>query len=109
MNAHIVRGQITAAAEHIAVLPDPACGEVYSGSDRVPWATRAAHQLQFHPMVLIWIHIAQQYRSAVEIVNHHIDLTIVEQIAKCSSAPHVHVGRSEEHTSELQSLRHLVC
>src|SRR5205814_8169500 len=35
--------------------------------------------------------------------------TVVDAISDHGSSPHPDLPRSEEHTSELQSLRHLVC
>ena len=35
---------------------------------------------------MVVVHVAQQYRRTIHYIDHHIDLAVVEQIAKCAAA-----------------------
>ena len=50
----------------------------------------AAHQPHLHPVMMIRIHIAQQHRRPIYRIDDHIDLAVVEQIAKRRAASRNH-------------------
>ena len=54
----------------------------------------SAYQPHLHPVMMIGVHIPQQHRRAVDGVDHHIDLSVVEEIAKGRSPRRDHVRQS---------------
>src|ERR1700689_2393270 len=94
VNAEVVGGEITAAAENVATLPyAPAC-QIYGGPDGVVRALCASDEFQFHPVMVIRVHIAQQQRNGIDRVDDDIDLAIVEQVATSGAARRGHNGQS---------------
>ena len=47
---------------------------------------RPADQLHLHPVVMVGVDVAEQHRRAVDGVDDHIDLAVVEEVAKGRSA-----------------------
>src|SRR5262245_64148088 len=74
-----------------------------------PRSTLFPYTTLFRSVILARGQIVDRNRHALEVelfaANHH--LTLAEAVLQVAIAQIE--GRSEEHTSELQSLRHLVC
>src|SRR5271170_4431576 len=94
VHAEVVGGKIAAAAEHIAALAYPGAGEVDRGTYRIARTLRPADELEFYPVVMIGIHVAKKYRCVIDIVDDHVDLAVVEQIAESGSAADRHDGEA---------------
>ena len=43
---------------------------------------------------MIRVHVAQQHRNAIHVVDDHVDFAIVEDVAKCCAAAHGHHGEA---------------
>ena len=86
VDSHIVGGEIAAAAQNISTLTNPARREIDSCSNRIARALGSPNELQFDPLVVVRIHVAKQYRNAVHVVDDHVDLAVVENVAKRGTA-----------------------
>src|SRR5205814_10049873 len=53
--------------------------------------------------------IQERHRHRYEVNNDYTDALVGKGMRISGTSPDRHLVRSEEHTSELQSLRHLVC
>src|ERR1700676_4938073 len=93
MNSHIVGGEVTSAAHYVPTLTNPVRRKIYSGPHSVTRALGASYQPQLNPSMVIRVHVAKQYRHAVHIVDNHVDLTVVEDVAKCGSTAHGDRGK----------------
>ena len=92
MHTWIIRGCEAAAAQHVAALCDFARSHEYRSTDCIARLTGSADKAKLYPVMLIRIHIAQKRRAGIQIVQHGVDLAVVEQVAKCGSARRVTVA-----------------
>ena len=44
-----------------------------------------------HPMIFVGIHIAEQDGCVIDAVDHNVDFSVIEQIAKCCPTSRNHV------------------
>jgi hypothetical protein len=51
-------------------------------------------QFQLNPVVMVGVHVAQKRRRSVKIVDHHVDLPVVEQIAERRAPANSHRSQS---------------
>src|ERR1035437_5841418 len=73
-------GGITAAGDNIAALAHFVGGKINGRADSVPRTLRSADQLELDPMVLVGRDVAQQRRNAIQNIDDHIDLAVVEEV-----------------------------
>ena len=85
MHARIGVRPVTSATENIGPLACSSCRQKDFSANCVPWALRPADQLQRHPMISVFHHIAQQSGRGVEVVNHYIDVAVVKQVSESRS------------------------
>ena len=60
MNSRVIRGGETASADYIRSLPDLPGAEIHGCTHSISRALRAADKFQFHPVVMIRIHVSQK-------------------------------------------------
>src|ERR1035441_4076281 len=106
MKAQGVLRQDAWAAVHLVHLDMFAGGDTHPRSNCGAIAS-GAHQLDLDPILLVASDIVKERRQIVHVQDEDIHAAIVVIVSKSRSA--AGKTRSEEHTSELQSLRHLVC
>src|SRR5207245_4783506 len=94
MRAWIGVRTITSSAENLCPLACPSCGQEDFGANCGPWALRPADQLQRHPMISVLHDIAQQRGCGIEVVNHYIDVAIIEQVPESRSPGCNHSSQS---------------
>src|SRR4051812_20984952 len=82
MDSQIRARTKTSSAKNVSALPHPSCRNKYLRSNRVARASRASHQLQRDPVVVVLDHISEERGMRVHIVDHNIGMTIVEEVAK---------------------------
>src|SRR5260370_12813250 len=73
-------GGVTAAAENVAALADRSCRDEHLSTDCIAWAFWAPNQANPKPVVRVVDDVAQQHRRRVDDVEHHVDVTVVDQI-----------------------------
>ena len=86
VNAGVIVGDKAAAAEHVSPLLDASGGEVHRGADRISGTFWSPGQAQFHPMMVIGVHVAQECGHGVEVVDDGVDAAVVEEIAESGAA-----------------------
>src|SRR5258708_4117340 len=86
MQTLIGTGGVTSAAEHVRALANSPGGNKRFRPDSISRAFRATNQFQRYPMVGILHYISEQSRRRIYVVDHHVDVTIVEQIPERSAA-----------------------
>ena len=82
MQSGIGIGAVTPPADYVATLADTTGGQENFGADGIPGSFGTPHQLEREPVVPILYDIAQQDRRRVRVVQDHIDVAIVEQVAE---------------------------
>src|SRR6185437_7080410 len=93
LNTQVVGREIAASAEHVAALANAIGVQVDGRADSIARALGSADQLQLNPVVTIRIHVAQQYRHAVHIVEDNVDFAVIEQVAERCSTPDADNGK----------------
>src|ERR1019366_1876825 len=86
VNARIGARTIASSAVHIAALPYATSSDEGLGADPVSRTLRAPHQLECNPVIVVLHHIAKQGGSRVHIVDYDIDVPVIEQVSKSSTA-----------------------
>ena len=86
MKAPVIRGNVTATGQNILAHTHAVRLQIDCGAGCIAGAFRAARQLQFNPVMVVGIHVPQQYRRAVDGIDNHIDLAVIKQVAKSRSA-----------------------
>ena len=84
--AQIVRRKITAAAQHVSALAHVRRIQIYGSADRIARTARASNEFQLYPMMMIGVHVAQQNRHAIHVVDDDADLAIVEDVSEGCAA-----------------------
>ena len=82
VDALIVRGSGTSTAKYVRSLAHAPSGETDGGSHGIPRTLRTPDQLKVHPVVLVRIDIAQEYRHIIQLIDHNVHFTVVEKIAE---------------------------
>src|ERR1700733_14696892 len=82
MKPLIVRGSVTASAEYVAAHPHAAGSQIDRGTDRIARTSGAAQQFDPYPVIFVRTDIAQQSGWPVQPAENHIDLSLIEKIAK---------------------------
>src|SRR6266850_2643896 len=82
MQARVRTRRVTSATEDIAALAEPACRDKHLGSNGIARTLCAAHKLECDPVVRILHDVSKQRGRAINIIQHHVDVTVVEEIAK---------------------------
>lgn len=85
MNPHVVRGQVTAPAQDIPTLTHSGCLQVYSRSNRIARTLRPADELQFNPVMMVRIDIAEENGNSVHVVENHADLSVIKNVTECGA------------------------
>ena len=93
----VVGRDIAAAGENILSLTHPVGRKVRCGAGGVARAFRPTHELDFDPMMMVRIHVAQQNGRTIDGIDDHVDLAIVEEVAECRAARRDHVGKPRSH------------
>src|SRR5664279_1263764 len=94
VHAHVVGGEIAAAAQYISALAYSTCSQIHSGSHCVPRTPGASGQLQFNPMVVVGVDVAKQHGHAIHIADDDGDLAVVEDVSKSCSTANADSGKA---------------
>jgi len=78
MDTRVGGGGVTAAAENVGALPNPARGEEYFCADNVALTLRAADQFQREPVIFALDDVAKKRGRRVDVVEDNVDVAIVE-------------------------------
>src|SRR6266436_3763565 len=73
---------IASAAEDVPALSCASCRDKYFGSNRITGALGASQQLYRDPVVRILDRVTQQCGRRIDVVQDHVDMTVVEQVAE---------------------------
>src|SRR5437667_1076311 len=77
---------VTSAAEHVPALASSAGGYKGLRPHRIARAFRATNQSQCYPVVRILDHVTQECWRRIYVVDHYIDVAIIEQVSERGSA-----------------------
>src|SRR5216684_8818376 len=86
MQTLIGTGGVATSAEHVTALANSTRGNKRFRSDGIARALWATNQSQHYPVVGVLDHVSQEGRRRIHIVDHHIDVAIIEQVSKRGSA-----------------------
>src|SRR5689334_1786707 len=88
MKSKITGRLITASADDVATLRRAVCHNLHTCTDRVFGRLTGSLQFKFDPMIPVSNFVPQQGRLAVEIVHHHVDVAIIEEVTGCRAPTH---------------------
>ena len=83
---------VSASAEYIYALLDAACSQKNLRTYSIPGTLWTSNQLKSEPTVVALQDVAEKRRFRIDVVDHHVDLTIVEEVSKRSAARGNHIG-----------------
>ena len=99
VEARVVVGKIAAATDDVSTLlhhpinedlllgtPDSTCGDVDDGSGSVARRCSAASELEFDPVVVVGVDVAEENWVAVHHVDDGVNLSVVEEITDSHAA-----------------------
>src|SRR6516165_6762353 len=82
VQALIRAGRITSTAEYLSTLPNASGRDEYLCANGVVRAVFTSDEGERNPMVEVFHHVAKERRRVVHVVQHDVDATVIEQIAK---------------------------
>src|ERR1700692_1471521 len=82
MKSRIIRGRVTASADYVSTLANAPGHKVNGCSNRIARTPGASHKLELNPVILVGIHISQQDRGVIQLIDDDINLAVVEKIAE---------------------------
>src|SRR5947208_2962280 len=94
MNTLIGARSITASTDHVRTLTNSFGGKEDCGARGVPRTFRSTYELEGDPMVFVFGDITQQGGDGIHIIQDHVDVTVVEQVAESRAPSGNHVSQS---------------
>src|SRR5579875_2743873 len=82
----VVGRDVASTAQHVTTLAHTTGSEIYGGAHCIARTFGAACQPELNPMVAVVAHVAQQHRMVIDHIDHHIDLSVVEEVAEGSAS-----------------------
>src|SRR5262249_10030040 len=86
VQALVGAGGVAASAEDVEALAHASGGEVGGRSDGVARALGTAHQPERDPVVRVLGLVAQEHGWAFQVVDDHVDLAAIEEVAEGGAA-----------------------